>query len=285
MEEGRWRGWDNAEIYERFVRERRIYAWLNERLVERAAPERARRVLDLGCGTGATTRAFLRRLPAGGEIVGIDASREMVEVARAATLDPRARFVVGDAAAADRLVEGPFDRAVSNAAFWQLGDPREVLRALGALLAPGALLVFDVPAERVPGAAAPIHPFQVALARAIEARIGEPWVPTATPFDPAAFGEEAEAAGFAVASIERLEWEGPQGELIELMEIPAMIAPLARGLDAAQTEAALAEAKAASDPRERVRVPWLYFVVERRQAPRKRSIAAAQRAASPAQGT
>src|SRR5690606_1701174 len=107
MEEGRWRGWDNAEIYERFVRERRIYAWLNERLVERAAPERARRVLDLGCGTGATTRAFLRRLPAGGEIVGIDASREMVEVARAATLDPRARFVVGDAAAADRLVEGP----------------------------------------------------------------------------------------------------------------------------------------------------------------------------------
>lgn len=259
----RWRGWENAEIYDRFVRERRIYRWLNERLVERASLADARRVLDLGCGTGATTAACLRRLPADAEVLGIDASAEMVALARAQTLDPRARFVVADATALADAAEGMFDRCVSNAAFWQFPDRPRVLAALADRLEPGARFVFNVPAERVGDDDTPVHPFQVALARAIGERLGERFVQTATPFDPDAFRGEAREFGLDLVACERLEYEGPQGELVELMGIPAMIAPLSAGLDARETEQALADAAGAADLDERVRVPWLYLTVLR----------------------
>lgn len=261
--EDRWRGWENAEIYDRFVRERGIYRWLNERLTERAAIGSARRVLDLGCGTGATTSACLRVLPPEGEVIGVDASAEMVAIAQAQTLDPRARFVVSDAAALADAVEGTFDRCVSNAAFWQFPDRQRVLGALADRLEPGARFVFDVPAERVGGGDTPFHPFQVALARAIAERAGTPFVRTSTPFAPDTFAREARAFGLELAACERLEYEGPQGELVELMGIPAMIAPLTEGLDAQQTEQALADAAAATDPDERVRVAWLYLTLLR----------------------
>jgi len=264
MEEGRWRGWQNAEIYDRFVRERGIYRWLNERLVERAALEEARRVLDLGCGTGATTQACLARLPPEAEVVGLDASAEMVEVARAQTIDPRASFVVADAADAAEAVEGPFDRAVSNAAFWQFPRRDRVLAALGELLESGARFVLNVPAERVESGGAEIHPFQVALARAIEARQGAPFVSNATPFDPGAFAAQARPHGLELVACERLVWRGAQGELMELMQIPAMIRPLTEELDDAATREALLAAREATDPAERVEVPWLYLTLLRR---------------------
>jgi len=261
--EDRWRGWENAEIYDRFVRERRIYRWLNERLVERAALESARRVLDLGCGTGATTAACLRVLPPDAEVVGVDASAEMVALARAQNLDPRARFVVADAAALADAVEGTFDRCVSNAAFWQFPDRPRVLEALADRLDPGARFVFDVPAERVGESGAPFHPFQVALARAIAERSGAPFERTSTPFDPAAFAAEARRFGLDLLACDRVEYEGPQGELVELMGIPAMIAPLTGDLDEGQAEQALAAAADATDPDERVRVAWLYLSLVR----------------------
>ena len=31
-----WDSWINAEIYDRFVRDRKVYAWLNRRLIELA---------------------------------------------------------------------------------------------------------------------------------------------------------------------------------------------------------------------------------------------------------
>ena len=263
-EEGRWRGWQNAEMYDRFVRERGIYRWLNERLVERADLAGARRVLDLGCGTGATTHACLALLPADAEVVGLDASAEMVEVARAQTLDPRARFVVANAADAADAIEGTFDRALSNAAFWQFPERSRVLGALARLLQPGARFVLNVPAERSAGGDASVHPFQVALARAIEARQGALFVSNATPFDPDDLAAAAARHGLELLACERLVWRGAQGELMELMQIPAMIRPLTEELDDAATREALVAAREATDPAEQVEVPWLYVTLRRR---------------------
>jgi 2-polyprenyl-3-methyl-5-hydroxy-6-metoxy-1,4-benzoquinol methylase len=85
--------------------------------------------------------------------VGIDASEEMIGVARANAHDPRARFAVLAAAEADRL-DGVFDRVVCNAAFWQFPAAATVLAALARKTEPGATVVLN-PAERVVGEAAP----------------------------------------------------------------------------------------------------------------------------------
>jgi SAM-dependent methyltransferase len=56
-------------------------------------------LLDVGCGTGATTLAAARRLGANGDCTGIDVSEPMIAAARAAAAREalRARFIVADA--------------------------------------------------------------------------------------------------------------------------------------------------------------------------------------------
>jgi trans-aconitate methyltransferase len=254
----RWRGWENAERYNAFVRDHDVYAWLNAQLITTAQLEGRARVLDLGCGTGATTRAALGAVAVHGEVIGIDGSPEMVEVARASTIDPRATFLVSAAYDVARVVEGTFDAAVSNAAFWQFSDQPQVWRALGQLLAPGAPLAFNVPAERGDDIG-PSHGFQVALARAIERRAGHLYLETATRFDLDQTQVHAVGAGFVEELREMRSWEGPQSELIELMRIPAMMGPIASGLSPDQVLEAVDEAAGRVSPDEQVQIDWIYL--------------------------
>jgi len=258
-----WSGWQNAEVYDAFVRERSIYRALNERLAVLAEISTAHRVLDLACGAGATADACLAQLPADGALVGVDASEAMVSLARGRIRDPRARFEVAAAATIERVVDGPFDRAVSNAAFWQFPTRRPVLAALGRLLAPEALLVFNVPAERVAHEASPVHPFQVALAREIERSSGRPFPRTPTTVDPERLERRLAEAGFEPLGRERFEVRCRQDELMELMEIPAMLRPITPGLSEAERRTALGAARERSDPGQPVTVPWVYFLSRR----------------------
>src|SRR5262245_28169262 len=54
-----------------------------EDLLAAAVHESTRQVLDIGCGTGATTLAIARRLGANGRCAGIDISEPMIGAARA----------------------------------------------------------------------------------------------------------------------------------------------------------------------------------------------------------
>jgi isorenieratene synthase len=98
------------------------------------------RLLDIGCGTGASTAALLRAAPRA-EIVAADASAEMLARARAKRWPPTVRFVhapVEDLASAG--VHGPFDGILAAYLVRNLAGPDEQLRALYALLRPGATL-------------------------------------------------------------------------------------------------------------------------------------------------
>jgi ubiquinone/menaquinone biosynthesis C-methylase UbiE len=98
------------------------------------------RLLDAGCGTGASTAALLSVAPRA-EIVGIDAAGEMLARARAKSWPDTARFVhsrVEDLA--DAGVHGPFDGIFAAYLMRNLADPDGQLRALRDLLRPGATL-------------------------------------------------------------------------------------------------------------------------------------------------
>lgn len=258
-----WHSWENAEIYDRFVREHRIYRSLNQRIVELARPIGARMVLDLACGSGATTLAFLRVLDLDSEIVGVDASEEMIGVAQANVLDSRARFVRGTAASVDRILDETFDRVVCNAAFWQFPDPGPVFAAVARRSAPGARFVVNVPAERVKGERTPIHPFQVALARSIERKTGRPFPETATGVEVESLESVARAYRWTLDHTSRFLYEGSQGELAELMSIPAMIGPLTEGMTEEGRGQVLLEARERTDPTAIVHVPWVYLVFKK----------------------
>ncbi len=94
---------------------RRLIAW--PKRIEREWPllEKvlaggpSKRFLDLGCGTGEHARFLAAQ---GFEMVGVDASASMIEQALAEALPENLRFVHGDAADLERLVEGSFGGAI-----------------------------------------------------------------------------------------------------------------------------------------------------------------------------
>ena len=106
------------------------------------------RVLDLGCGLGASSVALARAYPRA-TVLGIDLDASSVAAARdaaaAAGVANRVSFEAGDAVHLTQ--EGPFDLVTMFEALHDMGDPVGALRAARELLADGgSVLVAD---ERV----------------------------------------------------------------------------------------------------------------------------------------
>jgi SAM-dependent methyltransferase len=98
-------------------------------------------ILDIGCGDGTLTQQISA---AGAKAIGLDASPEMVEAARAKGVDA----FVADAQALDLEAQrgrfGQFDGAFSNAALHWMLDPAAVARGVFALLRPGGRFVGEM---------------------------------------------------------------------------------------------------------------------------------------------
>jgi tRNA (cmo5U34)-methyltransferase len=95
----------------------------------------ARRILELGVGTGETARRVLARHP-GAELVGIDENAEMLA---AAGLDADLRV----SRLEDPLPDGPFDLVVSCLAVHHLDSEgkRDLFRRVAEVLEPGGRFV------------------------------------------------------------------------------------------------------------------------------------------------
>lgn len=101
-------------------------------LTEEAERGRVSRVLDVGCGTGASTVAIARRLGPAAEVAGIDISEPMVEAARrrAGKTGVEVRFELANAQTR-RFAEGAFDLVVSRWGLMFFGDPVAAFSNLG----------------------------------------------------------------------------------------------------------------------------------------------------------
>jgi len=104
-------------------------------LVSRIQVDPVRRVADLGCGPGNSTRILHRRWPEA-EVMGLDSSPEMIENARGT--EPALQWVVGDVREWAGTAGDPFDVVFANAAFQWVPDHAELLpnlmkRTRGAL--------------------------------------------------------------------------------------------------------------------------------------------------------
>ncbi|GAA5080093.1 methyltransferase [Streptomyces similanensis] len=96
-------------------------------------------LLDLGCGTGASTRALLTAAPHA-RITAVDASSGMLRRALAKPWPDRVRFLHLTAEEVAGAEEGPFDAVFAAYLFRNVTDPDAVLAAVRALLRPGGRL-------------------------------------------------------------------------------------------------------------------------------------------------
>jgi tRNA (cmo5U34)-methyltransferase len=130
---------------------------LQEAVARATASVDAGRILELGVGTGETTRRLLDLHPRAA-LVGIDASDDMLAVAREAF--PAAELRVGRLE--DELPAGPFDLVVSCLVVHHLdaAGKRDLFRRVAAVLRPGGAFALGdvVVPERPEDAVAPLTP-------------------------------------------------------------------------------------------------------------------------------
>lgn len=110
--------------------------------IEAAAPATDERVLDVGCGAGASSRALAARVGAGGQVLGVDISEPLIDRARTlARQDTPALFQVADASSAE-LPQGAFDILFSRFGVMFFDDPTAAFAHMRRALRPGGRVAF-----------------------------------------------------------------------------------------------------------------------------------------------
>jgi SAM-dependent methyltransferase len=130
-----------SEQYEKHHRERRDegdFVFVPERIpLFQAAVGRGRRVLDLGCRSGAFTRHFLD----GNDVVGVDVDRAALAKAAQLGIDP----VVGNVEDPLPFDDESFDAVVAGELLEHLRFPQTIVTEARRVLRPGGVLVGSVP--------------------------------------------------------------------------------------------------------------------------------------------
>jgi 2-polyprenyl-3-methyl-5-hydroxy-6-metoxy-1,4-benzoquinol methylase len=97
-------------------------------------------VLELGCGTGSFTRELAR---AGADVVAIDVSPELLEIARANCSAPNIQYQIQNAYALS-YSEDVFDSVVGSSVLHHL-EVKDALRDIYRVLKPGGAIYFTEP--------------------------------------------------------------------------------------------------------------------------------------------
>lgn len=115
-------------------------------LVVKAVPKEARRVLDVGCGTGRVSFALAQR---GHDVTGIDAHERVVSIAkRIAEHQARhPRFQVVDFRDPTKVEPDQYDVVVCSEVLEHIDEYRRVIANIYAALKPGGHVIVTVPCD------------------------------------------------------------------------------------------------------------------------------------------
>ncbi len=213
----------------------RSVAGFGETALAAAKAQLGEQVLDIGCGTGVTTRALAQAVGPKGHVLGADIAEVLVQAARAQRVD-NATFVVGDAAT-HPFESAAYDLVFSRFGVMFFGDPVAAFRNLQRALKPSGRLVFicwRTPAE---------NPWGLVPLRAAAAHL--PPIPRPGPEDPGqySFGDRARVerilkeSGFRDATLEPVDqpiWLG--GSVAEVVDNAGRFGPVARAFAEATPE-------------------------------------------------
>ncbi len=131
------REWD-VKTYEKFERER-IQPSID--LVNRIVEEQPKKIIDIGCGSGMSTKVLAMRWPKA-EIIGVDNSNTMLEQGKRLGLD--VKWVFNDCNEKFEVL-GKTDMIFSNASLQWLRNQEQVIKNWFEMLNPEGIVAVQIP--------------------------------------------------------------------------------------------------------------------------------------------
>lgn len=136
----------NSQVADEWVRHAdaidRMLANLTQAAFDALKPQAGERVLDIGCGSGATALTAADLVGAAGRVVGIDISQPLLDLARQrAEGRGNVAFIEADAGAG-AIPGAPFDAAFSRFGVMFFDDPVAAFANIRRALTPEGWLVF-----------------------------------------------------------------------------------------------------------------------------------------------
>ena len=119
-----------------------LLAPISDMLIDRSKVKAGERVVDIGCGCGATTIAFADKVGASGHVLGVDVSAPMLALARKLTpAAAPAEFALADATV-HAFTPSSFDLLVSRFGVMFFAQPELSFANMRKTLRPGGRVAF-----------------------------------------------------------------------------------------------------------------------------------------------
>jgi ubiquinone/menaquinone biosynthesis C-methylase UbiE len=223
-----------------------LLAPIAEILIDRARPLAGERIIDVGCGSGATTVAFAQRVGRSGHVLGVDVSGPMLEQARrSAPQDAPIEFALADATIYPFVPAGA-DLVASRFGVMFFADPAVSFTNLRKALRPSGRLAFACWREPRD------NPWMITALQAVYQHV--PKLPQQGPEDPGPYSFASEArvkrilgdAGFVGVAMERcdLSLDIAIGQGLDAAVKSALeIGPASRALEGAPADVRAAAAQ------------------------------------------
>jgi SAM-dependent methyltransferase len=142
--EGETRRWNHPDWVAGWPKRERLTNAVTPFLLEVVDARSGQTVCDVGCGTGSLSLSLAEAVAPGGQVVGVDISTPLLELASRRASDSgcrNVRFVEMDMQTGDQE-QGPFDLAVSQFGVMFFDEPLAALTAVRGRVRQGGRLVF-----------------------------------------------------------------------------------------------------------------------------------------------
>ena len=234
--------------YHAFEERHHFFADLTLRLAAAGGLEKGAKVLDIGCGNGASAEILSREL--GCRVLGLDLSPKMIEHGRQRIKNPRVRLEVGDAVNPQAITEEKdFDAALYNAAIFIIPDAAKSMQAATTCLKQGGTLGFSFYPQILAENGEELFP--IAFDRCVLPR---PKAQVVTSYEKA-----LESLRQCCKEVTESAWERPFSEdfMVDFFSIPAQSASLFPRLDYEERRQLVPKLFAALKPEaEKTRIVW-----------------------------
>lgn len=145
MTENKWKKL-TVKKYEYYATKYPMYKKTSKFLVKIANIKKGMIIVDLACGTGITTREILKKLGTSGKVIGIDSSKEMLNVAKKKNKQKNVSFFQSKAEKINKIIKEKVDLVLCNSAFWQT-NMNKTLIGIKKILKNDGKFIFNLPSQ------------------------------------------------------------------------------------------------------------------------------------------